>query len=128
MNTVRLPAKLLEKKSQVARKKDEREEYVETIKDIIREKMTQAHLSCTVLGRHKNFSGIYQKMMAQQVSFEEVYDILGFRIILDTVQQCYEALGIIHSVWKPIPKRQNGLRITSESQNRTCINHYTPRL
>ncbi|OEU46663.1 MAG: GTP pyrophosphokinase [Desulfobacterales bacterium S7086C20] len=90
---------------QVARKKDEREEYVETIKDIIREKMTQAHLSCTVLGRHKNFSGIYQKMMAQQVSFEEVYDILGFRIILDTVQQCYEALGIIHSVWKPIPKR-----------------------
>ncbi len=90
---------------QVARKKEEREEYIGTIKDIIREKMILAQLSCTVSGRHKNFSGIYQKMMAQQVSFEEVYDILGFRIILDTVQQCYEALGIIHSVWKPIPKR-----------------------
>ena len=91
--------------SQVARKKEEQQEYIDNIKEMIHEKMAEAHLDCEIQGRHKHFYGIYQKMMAQQVSFEDVYDILGFRVILDTVQQCYEALGVIHSVWKPIPKR-----------------------
>lgn len=89
----------------VARKKEEQQQYIDNIKDIIKDQMTQSHLSCQVKGRHKHFYGIYEKMVAQQVGFEEVYDILGFRIILDTVQQCYEALGVIHSIWKPIPKR-----------------------
>jgi guanosine-3',5'-bis(diphosphate) 3'-pyrophosphohydrolase len=86
-------------------KKEEQQKHIETMKEIIRNKMTEAHLDCEIKGRHKHFYGIHQKMMAQQVSFEDVYDILGFRIILDTVQQCYEALGVIHSIWKPIPKR-----------------------
>ena len=89
----------------VDRKKEEQQKHIETMKEIIRNKMTEAHLDCDIQGRHKHFYGIHQKMMAQQVSFEDVYDILGFRIILDTVQQCYEALGVIHSIWKPIPKR-----------------------
>jgi len=89
----------------VARKSGEQQEYTETIKEIIREKMAEAGLYCEVEGRHKHFYGIYKKMMVQQVDFEDVYDILGFRIILDTVQQCYEALGVLHSIWKPIPKR-----------------------
>jgi len=86
-------------------KKEEQQKHIETMKEIIRDKMTEAHLDCEIKGRHKHFYGIHQKMMAQQVNFEDVYDILGFRIILDTVQQCYEALGVIHSIWKPIPKR-----------------------
>ena len=89
----------------VDRKKGEQRKHIDTIQGIIEEKMIEAHLNCQVQGRHKHFYGIYQKMVAQQVSFEDVYDILGFRIILDTVQQCYEALGVIHSIWKPIPKR-----------------------
>lgn len=89
----------------VDRKREEREKYIETIKESIEEKMRQAHLNGEVSGRHKHLYGIYQKMLVQEVGFEEVYDILGFRIILDTVQQCYEALGVIHSAWKPIPKR-----------------------
>jgi GTP pyrophosphokinase len=89
----------------VDRKKEEQHKYIETIKEIIQTKMTEAHLDCDIQGRHKHFHGIYQKMMAQQVSFEDVYDILGLRVILNTVQQCYEALGVIHSIWKPIPKR-----------------------
>lgn len=89
----------------VDRKKEEQQKHIETMKEIIRNKMTEAHLDCDIQGRHKHFYGIHQKMMAQQVSFEDVYDILGFRIILDTVQQCYEALGVLHSIWKPIPKR-----------------------
>jgi GTP pyrophosphokinase len=91
--------------NQVARKKEEQQEYVDTMKKIIQAKMAEAHLHSQVQGRHKHLFGIHQKMVAQQVSFEDVYDILGFRIILDTVQQCYEALGVIHSIWKPIPKR-----------------------
>jgi len=90
---------------QVARKREEQQDYIDTIKQAIEDKMADAHLNSQVSGRHKHLYGIHQKMMVQQVSFEDVYDILGFRIILDTVQQCYEALGVIHSTWKPIPKR-----------------------
>lgn len=99
------PHKYREIANQVARKREEQNEYIDTIKKVIEEKMRASHLNCEVQGRHKHFYGIYQKMVAQQVAFEDVYDILGFRIILDTVQQCYEALGVIHSIWKPIPKR-----------------------
>ncbi|MBW2107844.1 MAG: bifunctional (p)ppGpp synthetase/guanosine-3',5'-bis(diphosphate) 3'-pyrophosphohydrolase [Deltaproteobacteria bacterium] len=99
------PHKYREIEKQVARKREEQQEYIDTIKEVIQEKMTASHLNCEVQGRHKHFYGIYQKMVAQQVAFEDVYDILGFRIILETVQQCYEALGVIHSIWKPIPKR-----------------------
>lgn len=91
--------------NQVARKKEEQQAYIDNIKEMIHKKMAEAHLDCEVQGRHKHFYGIYQKMMAQEVSFDDVYDILGFRVILDTVQQCYEALGVIHSIWKPIAKR-----------------------
>ncbi|MBW1678174.1 MAG: bifunctional (p)ppGpp synthetase/guanosine-3',5'-bis(diphosphate) 3'-pyrophosphohydrolase [Deltaproteobacteria bacterium] len=91
--------------NQVAKKKDEQQEYINTIREIIEAKMAEANLPCKVQGRHKNFYGIYQKMINQDVDFEEVYDILAFRIILDTIPQCYQAIGIIHSIWKPIPKR-----------------------
>jgi guanosine-3',5'-bis(diphosphate) 3'-pyrophosphohydrolase len=89
----------------VAKKKDEQEEYITTIRKNIETKMEEADLPCEVQGRHKHFYGIYQKMMHQGVDFEEVYDILAFRIILDTIPQCYQAIGVIHSIWKPIAKR-----------------------
>ncbi|MBW1739756.1 MAG: bifunctional (p)ppGpp synthetase/guanosine-3',5'-bis(diphosphate) 3'-pyrophosphohydrolase [Deltaproteobacteria bacterium] len=91
--------------SHVAKKREEQQEYINTIRKIIQAKMAEAHIPCEVQGRHKHFYGIYQKMMDQNVDFNEVYDILAFRIILDTVPQCYQALGIIHSIWKPIPHR-----------------------
>ena len=89
----------------VAKKKDEQQEYINTIRKSIETKMADANLPCEAQGRHKHLYGIYQKMMNQGVDFEDVYDILAFRIILDTVPQCYQAIGIIHSIWKPIPKR-----------------------
>jgi guanosine-3',5'-bis(diphosphate) 3'-pyrophosphohydrolase len=100
-----LPHEYREIANHVARKSEEQQKYIETIKEIIGNKMAEASINCDVEGRHKHLHGIYEKMIAQQVSFEDVYDILGFRIILDTVQQCYEALGVLHSIWKPIPKR-----------------------
>jgi guanosine-3',5'-bis(diphosphate) 3'-pyrophosphohydrolase len=91
--------------NQVAKKRDEQQEYINTIKKMIEEKLEEADLPCEVQGRHKHFYGIYQKMINQGVDFEEVYDILAFRLILDSTSQCYQAVGVIHSIWKPIPKR-----------------------
>ncbi|MFP4446523.1 MAG: RelA/SpoT family protein [Desulfosudaceae bacterium] len=83
----------------------EREEYIETVRDYIREKLEKNGLKCDVSGRHKDFYSIYQKMRKQDLPFDEIYDIIAFRIIVDTVPQCYEALGVIHSLWRPIAKK-----------------------
>ncbi len=88
--------------SLVAKDQAEREKYVDTVKKYILEKMEEADLKCEVLGRNKNYYSIYHKMMAQNLAFEDVYDIIAFRIILDTIPHCYETLGLIHSLWKPI--------------------------
>jgi guanosine-3',5'-bis(diphosphate) 3'-pyrophosphohydrolase len=88
--------------SYVSKSKVEREKYIETVRSYIKKAMDAANLKCEVLGRNKNFYSIYNKMISQNLSFEEIYDIIAFRIILDTVPHCYEALGLIHSMWKPI--------------------------
>ena len=86
----------------VSKSKGEREKYIETVKSYMKKAMDAANLKCEILGRNKNFYSIYNKMISQNLPFEEIYDIIAFRIILDTVPQCYEALGFIHSMWKPI--------------------------
>ena len=89
----------------VARGKEEREKYIETVKTFIQRKMDENNLQCEVLGRYKNYYSIYQKMILQNLEFEEIYDVIAFRIILDTIPQCYEALGLVHALWKPIAKK-----------------------
>ncbi len=83
----------------------ERETYIEKVKTIIRDKMAENNFKCQVLGRYKNLLSIRQKMIKQSLPFEEIYDIIAFRIILDTVGQCYAALGLIHGMWKPIDSK-----------------------
>lgn len=82
-----------------------RDEYIETVKRFIKQKMDESNLKGELQGRYKHFYSLYQKMQSQNLSFEEVYDIIAFRIILDTIPQCYEALGLVHALWKPIPKK-----------------------
>jgi GTP pyrophosphokinase len=89
----------------VNKDKQERENYIDTVKDFIQKKMDGNNLPCEVQGRYKHYYSIYQKMLKQDLSFEEVYDIIAFRIILDTIPQCYEALGLVHALWKPIPQK-----------------------
>jgi guanosine-3',5'-bis(diphosphate) 3'-pyrophosphohydrolase len=89
----------------VNKDKEEGEKYIETVKDLIKKKMDEHNLECEVLGRYKYFYSIYKKMLSQNLEFEDVYDIIAFRIILDTVPHCYEALGVIHSLWKPVAKK-----------------------
>jgi GTP pyrophosphokinase len=86
----------------VAKSSTERTKYMETVKGYIQKKMDEAHLECEVLGRNKNYYSIFNKMVSQNLPFEEIYDIIAFRIILDSISHCYEALGLIHSMWKPI--------------------------
>ncbi len=85
--------------------REERESYIKTVKKFIKEKLDEHHLPGEVQGRYKHFYSIYKKMVAQNLAFEDVYDIIAFRIILETVSQCYEALGIVHALWKPVPKK-----------------------
>jgi len=89
----------------VARDRQEREHYIDTVKDYVKIEMEQNNLPSEVLGRYKNAYSIYQKMLQQNLSFDEVYDIIAFRIILDTLPQCYEALGLVHALWKPIAQK-----------------------
>lgn len=100
-----LPEQFAYIESMVAKGREEREKYIETVKTYIQRKMDENDLPCEVLGRYKNFYSIHQKMEQQHLEFEEVYDIIAFRIILDTIPQCYEALGLVHALWKPIAKK-----------------------
>lgn len=82
--------------------KDKKEDYIKEVKTSLQYKMEEMELPCEIKGRYKQHYSIYQKMLSQSLEFEEVYDIIAFRLILDTVPQCYAAMGAIHSMWKPI--------------------------
>ncbi len=89
-------------RNRVTKDQAERESYVAHVQQVIKDKMAESGLKGDVRGRYKHFFSIHKKMMQQDLAFEDVYDIVAFRIILDTVPRCYEALGLIHSLWKPI--------------------------
>ena len=86
----------------VNRARDEKDEYVRVVNEKLHEKMAEMGLNGEIKGRFKAHYSIYQKMISQNLEFNEVYDIIAFRIILDTVPQCYAAMGAVHSMWKPI--------------------------
>jgi guanosine-3',5'-bis(diphosphate) 3'-pyrophosphohydrolase len=90
---------------EVAWKREEREKYIQEVSSMISEKLSSYGLVGKVSGRPKHLFSIHRKMKAQNVTFEQVYDVIAFRIILETIKDCYEALGIIHSLWKPVPGR-----------------------
>ncbi len=92
-------------KQAVDRRLGQRRAYVEDVKALIAKKMEDYGLSCRVLGRPKHLYSIYKKMKRRNVSLDQIYDLIAFRIILKTTKECYEALGIVHSLWKPVPGR-----------------------
>jgi guanosine-3',5'-bis(diphosphate) 3'-pyrophosphohydrolase len=97
------PQAYRELSQKVTRTKKERERYVEKVRGIIVQKLDEFDIKGDVKGRVKQLSSIFQKMKRQRVEFHDVYDITAFRIIVGTVKECYEALGIIHSLWPPVP-------------------------
>ena len=89
----------------ISKDREESDKYIETVKNLIKKKLDEDNLKCEILGRYKDIFSVYQKMIKQNLTFEEVYDIIAFRIILDTISDCYNALGLIHSMWKPVPQK-----------------------
>ena len=86
----------------VNKARDEKEDYIKEVNEKLHEKMKEMGLECEIKGRYKQHYSIYQKMITQSLEFDEVYDIIAFRLVMDTVPQCYAAMGAIHSMWKPI--------------------------
>jgi GTP diphosphokinase / guanosine-3',5'-bis(diphosphate) 3'-diphosphatase len=90
----------------VASKKRERENFIREVIKILDELLRENDIVADeIYGRPKHFWSIYRKMRQQQIEFEQVYDVLGFRVIVPEKAHCYEALGLVHNLWKPIPGR-----------------------
>ncbi len=87
----------------IAKKEKERERYIEEVKRIITKKLFEYKIEAEVSGRPKQIYSVYKKMNNQDIDFDQVYDLTAFRIIVNTIKECYEALGIVHSLWKPVP-------------------------
>jgi GTP pyrophosphokinase len=91
---------------QVATKKREREKYIdETKKVLVTELERKTKVRFEVTGRPKHLWSIFRKMQMRNIDYEQVFDILAFRVCVDSVAECYEVLGMVHSLWKPIPGR-----------------------
>ena len=100
------PERFYELVQQVDQKKTEREQYIEDAKKQLQEQIaSKVNFEFDVSGRPKHLFSIYKKMISRNVDYDQVYDVLAFRIIVNTVPQCYEALGIVHTLFKPIPGR-----------------------
>jgi len=90
----------------VARKRREREKYIEDVKKILATELEKrTRIKFEVQGRPKHLWSIYKKMQANSIDYEQVYDVLAFRVNVNSIAECYEALGLVHSLWKPIPGR-----------------------
>jgi len=92
-------------KSLTARRQTEMGDFMKRTQEILTEELAKANISATIMGRQKHFYSIYKKMVAQDLEVSQVYDILAFRVIVNSIKECYEALGHIHSIWKPVSKR-----------------------
>jgi GTP pyrophosphokinase len=89
----------------VAKKRMEREGYVEEARRTLSATLAEVGITAEIQGRPKHFYSIYQKMTQQGKDFSEIWDLLGLRVIVDTLRECYAVLGAVHSIWKPIPGR-----------------------
>ena len=89
----------------IAARKSEREAYIQGIVDEVREHIVNAGIKAQIDGRVKHFFSIYKKMKNQNKTIDQIYDLFAVRIIVDSVKDCYAALGVIHEMYKPIPGR-----------------------
>ncbi len=91
--------------NKIAKRSEEREKYINDLISIVKKNLLEYGFNGKVAGRNKHAYSIYQKMERQGISFEEVYDLTAIRIITDTKMSCYAILGMIHSLWRPVPGR-----------------------
>jgi guanosine-3',5'-bis(diphosphate) 3'-pyrophosphohydrolase len=99
------PRKYQEIKGLVAQQREERERYVTEAGDYLREELARVGVQAEIAGRAKHFYSIYSKMTKKGREFNEIYDLTAMRVIVDSVKDCYGTVGVIHSLWKPLPGR-----------------------
>ncbi|MBQ9762981.1 MAG: bifunctional (p)ppGpp synthetase/guanosine-3',5'-bis(diphosphate) 3'-pyrophosphohydrolase [Phascolarctobacterium sp.] len=90
---------------QVKTKRREREAMIFEAMDEMRDSLEKANIKCEIQGRPKNFYSIHKKMLRDHKELNEIYDLLAIRVLVDSVKDCYGTLGIVHSMWRPIPGR-----------------------
>ncbi len=91
--------------SAVKAKKDERQEIINEVIDQIKRNLDDLHIHYEISGRSKHFYSIYKKMKYQHKQIDEIFDLTAVRVIVDTIKDCYAVLGIVHTMWKPLPGR-----------------------
>src|ERR1700730_13676594 len=99
------PRKYQEIKGLVAQQRDDRERYVNEAGEYLARELSQLGIQAQIAGRAKHFYSIYSKMTKKGREFNEIYDLTAMRVIVDSVKDCYGAVGVIHSLWKPLPGR-----------------------
>ncbi len=91
--------------AKIAKKRQEREGELEEILTILRDKLAEVGIDAETQGRPKHFYSIYQKMKQQGRDLSQIYDLVAVRVIVDSVKDCYAVLGLVHTIWKPVPGR-----------------------
>jgi GTP diphosphokinase / guanosine-3',5'-bis(diphosphate) 3'-diphosphatase len=99
------PRKYQEIKSLVAQQRDDREGYVNQAGEYLARELSELGIQAEIAGRAKHFYSIYSKMTKNGREFNEIYDLTAMRVIVDSVKDCYGTVGVIHSLWKPLPGR-----------------------
>jgi len=99
------PMKYREVVNRIAKNRLEREKYVESIKEIIQKELQKVKIKAEIQGRPKNIYSIYKKMEKGEKDFFQIYDLIAIRIICNSIRDCYAVLGLLHSIWKPMPGR-----------------------
>ncbi|MDF1479789.1 bifunctional (p)ppGpp synthetase/guanosine-3',5'-bis(diphosphate) 3'-pyrophosphohydrolase [Leifsonia sp. H3M29-4] len=99
------PKLYVEIESLVSKRTPQREHFVQEVIDAVRDDLRSAKIKGTVAGRPKQYYSIYQKMIVRGREFDEIYDLVGIRVLVNSVRDCYAVLGSIHARWNPIPGR-----------------------
>ncbi|MGJ4747517.1 RelA/SpoT family protein [Leptospira sp. SA-E8] len=92
-------------KKRISAKKSEREDYIEKLQLILKQRLAEIQINANVEGRAKHFFSIYRKMKTKEKTFDEIFDLRAIRIVTDEIKDCYGVLGIVHTLWSPVPGR-----------------------
>ena len=103
--SVLYPKLYVEIESLVRQRTPQREEFVQQVIDAVNDDLKQSKIKGSVAGRPKQYYSIYQKMIVRGREFDEIYDLVGIRVLVNSVRDCYAVLGAIHARWNPIPNR-----------------------